>query len=290
MLTEPLDKFHTSSGIEYQRYADFRDAVKPGWRANIDPDFVVPIYPEKAHALVRHLVRTMNGCGGHIKNVLEIGCHGGRCAFALAEAGALVVDALDIAPLSNLENLRRRTSEHFEETTCEINFHSGDIADWDKEETHHLIVSWQTLEHIIRWGEAIKRTYNALKPGGFCYHRYEPFFSWRGGHSKCTLDFPYGHVLLSANDFNEYILQYRPEEHKQTINAYRYGLNRMTLADLRGCAENVGFEVLNLSIIDFEGGQWATQSVVEECQVNYPSLTRSDLIAHTILVLFRKRS
>ena len=61
--------------------------------------------------------------------------------------------------------------------------------------------------------------YRILKPGGFAFHQYNPFFSYNGGHSLCTLDFC--HVRLSAKDFERYLKQFRKEEYEMAMNFYK---------------------------------------------------------------------
>ena len=59
-----------------------------------------------------------------------------------------------------------------------------------------------------------------------------PFFSFNGGHSLCTLDFMWGHVRLSETEFERYLIQFRPKENKVAMKFYRNNLNRMTLKKL----------------------------------------------------------
>ena len=283
-----LGKFQTSSGLRYRRYAGFRDAVVPRWPKMFKP---APISPrnrvEKARKVVKRARRVIghyyDGC---IENILEIGCSRGTYTYALAELGARRIDALDIK--LSLDEVRRLVGRRYRKTSCEINFYCADVADWKKKDIYDLVISWQTLEHITRWEEAFESMYDALRLGGLCYHEYEPFFGWEGGHSLCTLDFPYGHVLLSASDFERYIKRHRPDECEVAVDFYRNGLNRMTLADLRRCVDRIGFETLILSVHRRKGKRFVTRSVLAECQVNYPTLTIDDLVAHNVRVLLRK--
>ena len=69
--------------------------------------------------------------------------------------------------------------------------------------------------------------FRILKPGGYSFHEYNPFFSFNGGHSLCTLDFMWGHVRLSSIDFPKYLKQFRPFEYDLAMRFYKENLNRM---------------------------------------------------------------
>ena len=85
-----------------------------------------------------------------------------------------------------------------------------------------------------------------LRPGGIGYHVYNPFFSANGGHSLCTLDFPWGHVRLDALDFERYLEEIRPADAAQTLRFYRESLNRMTFVDLRATVAAAGLDLVAL--------------------------------------------
>ena len=67
------------------------------------------------------------------------------------------------------------------------------------------------FEHIMNPKEALARIYKALKPGGIVFSQYNPFFCISGGHSMCTLDFPFAHTLLTDEDFKKYVETIVPE-------------------------------------------------------------------------------
>lgn len=282
-----LDKFQASSGVKYQRYAGFRDAVVPRWRKMFKSVSSVPRNKtEKARKVVKRVQQLVEQHGGCVRDVLEIGCSGGAYTFALAELGARRIDALDTKLPS--AKLLHHVGQRYEGTECEINFYDADIAGWKKKDAYDLVITRQTMEHIIEWEKAVEVMYDALRSGGLCYHEYQPFFGWKGGHSLCTLDFPYGHVLLSASDFERYIKTYRPKEYKRAMDYYYNGLNRMTWTDLRHCVDKVGFETLILSRKPKNGGLFFTHAMLTECKANYPTLTMEDLVANTVQVLLRK--
>ena len=108
------------------------------------------------------------------------------------------------------------------------------------------IVSFEMLEHVRDPAAAFAEMARLVRPGGIVYHDYNPFFSSKGGHSLCTLAFPWGHARLDAADFERYLRELRPTEVDQALRFYRESLNRMTLADLRAAVAAAGLELLAL--------------------------------------------
>ena len=117
-----------------------------------------------------------------------------------------------------------------------------------------------------------------LRPGGIVYHDYNPFFSSKGGHSLCTLAFPWGHARLDAQDFERYLRELRPTELDQALRFYRESLNRMTLADLRAAVAAAGLEPLALV-------PWFERGLVASL---YPTAVVDDLLATFVAVVARR--
>ena len=128
-----------------------------------------------------------------------------------------------------------------------------------------------------------------LRPGGVIYHDYNPFFSLNGGHSLCTLDFPWGHARLDHGDFERYLEERRPEAAVQTLRFYDESLNRMTLADLRGADRrrrpgDAGHRSVVGSLLIAR----LTPDVLPEVRSTYPTATIEDLLATFVSVVVRR--
>jgi SAM-dependent methyltransferase len=151
------------------------------------------------------------------------------------------------------------------------------------------IVSFEVLEHVQRPAAAFDSMARLLKPGGILYHDYNPFFSSNGGHSLCTLDFPWGHVRLDEADFERYVREIRPTEIEQGLRFYRESLNRMTIANLRDDLEAAGLEILG--IIPWTDRKLVPQlgaEVLAEVRRTYPTATTADLLATFVSVIARR--
>lgn len=316
-----LDQFTDSQGNSFQRFDGYRDRIVPAWRSMFAPLDNPPLVTQSQIARAREEVAAMEGflqihkVSIANKDVLEIGCHGGAHTYAMVESGAKHVDAIDIPAYGIrqspgkrvtpqalkeqsqwLRQLRELTASQYESSkrsgqsiNNRVVFFDLDIAELERENAYDIIVSWYTLEHVIEPEKALVNMYRALRPGGICFHNYNPFFCANGAHSLCTLDFPYGHIRLSSADFERYVQTYRPQELEVARNFYHQSLNRMTLADLHCHCSMAGFETLALiEWTERNDMQAINQTILSQCKRLYPNVTVNDLLCRTIWVLLQK--
>jgi SAM-dependent methyltransferase len=245
------------------------------------------------------------------KEMLEIGAYDGATAYALAEAGAKHVLATDMAAYyitqspngvvcegaiatknADLARLRDAYSRSIDKQTAQrVSFLEDDICSSSlRSESVEAVMSWEVLEHLTRPEDAFRQIARILKPGGFAFHEYNPFFSMNGGHSLCTLDFLWGHARLQAADFEKYLEEIRPSEKSVALSFYRNNLNRMTLSELEHYVQQSGLSLLSLL------PQWMKNHLtlvrsesLSQCNRVYPSAELIDLISPTVWVLLRKK-
>jgi SAM-dependent methyltransferase len=247
-------------------------------------------------------------------DILEVGCHGGSHACAMAERGARTVLGIDIPQYGVIQQLGGGLSDEalskqsrrfdalrqsmvrlYEEASGDgrlrerVSFRDLDVVELTEQEKFDLVVSWETLEHLPDPGRAFASMFRALRPGGACFHEYNPFFAVDGGHSLCCLDFPFGHALISNEDFERYVRAFRPVEAEAATRFYRQSLNRMTLADLLRHVSTAGFEVVCL--LPFTSGSDLEQVAPEiftRCRALYPTVATTDLVSRVVWVVLRK--
>lgn len=313
--------FRDSRGKEHPLIAGLRDRLKPKWRSMFQPPTAKDHHLSKATAtkslndwrrrvskmerfLSMHSV-TLKG-----KAVVEIGAYGGATSFALARAGAARVTGTDIAAYyirqtpgevvstesvtsknvdltQQREAFRRAVSS---EIASRVSFLEDDICSSSLEtESADVIVSWEVLEHLMHPWRAFEQMFRILRPGGIAFHEYNPFFSQDGGHSLCTLDFPWGHARLSAQDFARYLREIRPSEEEVATSFYRENLNRMTTTELKQYVADAGFTLLSLlSWTEARHFDELTADTLADTKECYPSCDLTDLISPTVWVLLRK--
>jgi len=252
------------------------------------------------------------GCRLDGQRILDIGCGRGEEAMYLAGLGAASVVGTDHqeplcegAEVSNpaerlldtADQTRRLLLEHlgelgqsarFEE--AKVSYANDDIASSSfGDASFDVVCSFRVLEHLAKPSQAFGEMFRVLRPGGFAYHEYNPFFGIDGGHSLATLDIPWGHVRLAERDVDRYLAQFRPRERVKAMEHYRRLLNRMTIADMEGVARDAGFEVLALvPRARTEDVLEITEELYRQARRVYPGITLNDLVCRMVRVVLRR--
>jgi SAM-dependent methyltransferase len=244
------------------------------------------------------------------KEILEIGTYDGSSAYAFASLGAKRVLATDIAAYyinqtpggvvsveavveKNVE--LKQTREAYagavsQEAASRVSFIEDDISSSAvASESMDVVVSWEVLEHITKPNDAFKEMSRILKKGGFAFHEYNPFFSVDGGHSLCTLDFPWGHARLSNEDFERYLDEFRPEQKEVSLSFFQNNLNRMTQSHLTDCIEQNGLRIVSIIPWYSEEDQSSLSiEMLNQCKKIHPTAELVDLAAPIVWVLCEK--
>lgn len=314
---EKKGEFITSKGKNITLYKNLRDKVKPGWqnflvnqgkKVDYSDEKINQSINNSQYALDR-IIPLISSNSKEIKDsvILEIGCHLGSTSYLLAEKGAKEVYATDFSGYkaksantedftektlneidTDLKNAREKLREKFSNGN-RVHFFNDDICNSQlPKEKFDLILSFDVLEHISNIDEAFKTISERLNSGGIAIHEYNPFFSLNGGHSACTLDFPWGHVRLSAEDFNRYIDEIRPDEKILAKSFYKEGLNRMTGVDLENYSLKNNLTTTILYFTKEQHVRMLTSEILEDSIRNYPSLKLSDLVAPKVIVIQKK--
>lgn len=314
----PDGEFVDRHGVRHPLDWSHRDRLKPGWRTMCDPDAAErPPTDEalagrarKAEKIVGEasaLVATLAGrpLAGRI---LEIGCYDGAVAFQLGRHSGAKVVASDMARYyvvqrprepadteigpqrAALATLRERARVAAGVEAGAVEFVEDDITSSSLQpESFDAIVSFEVLEHVGDPEAAFASMRRLLKPGGVGYHDYNPYFSLIGGHSLCTLDFPWGHARLDHGDFERYLEEIRPDAAAQTLRFYAESLNRMTLTDLPVAVEAAGLELL--AVVPWSDRTLIarlTPDVLAEVRRTYPTAAVEDLLATFVAVVVRR--
>lgn len=313
--------FADSFGNNFELLSGLRDRIKPSWRIMINPVDTVIKVPSTA-VMTDKIIdqkRALNRIENFLhtfslsfvgKEILEVGAYDGSSAYAFASLGAKRVLATDMAAYyinqspgglvsesavakknKELENIRNAYSKIVnQEVAPNVSFIEDDIsASSVSSQSLDVVVSWEVLEHLTNPNDAFKEMSRILKPGGFAFHEYNPFFSVDGGHSLCTLDFPWGHARLTNEDFEKYYDEIRPDQKDVSLSFFHNNLNRMTHSQLLECIENNGMRAI--SIIPWyspDDQTHLTNEMLEQCKNIHPSAEFVDLVAPIVWVLCQK--
>lgn len=153
-----------------------------------------------------------------------------------------------------------------------------------------LIYSTSVLEHVHDLENGFAEMARVLKPGGIMIHGVDPYFSPRGGHASCTLDFPWGHARLSSSEFRRYIKEFRPYEYDHAMNMYEYLFNRPRIS-FHEIEQFIG--QAGLSILSWQE-HWRTNhlpssKIWREVNHLYPSVSMRDLAVDALRLVLIKQ-
>ena len=311
-------EFVDRHGVHHPLDPTLRNRLKSGWRTMVDPvvaaqppsDEVLGDRRRKATTVVAEASALVAATAGSplAGRILEIGCYDGSAAYQLARRAGMQVVASDLARYylvqrpgtsadpdiagqqGRLAEIRERARLVAGAAVGAVEFVEDDITQSALASgSFDAIVSFEVLEHVQDPAAAFAGMARLLRPGGIVYHDYNPFFSANGGHSLCTLDFPWGHARLDAEDFERYIRELRPSEVDQALRFYRESLNRMTLLDLRAAVDAAGLEtVAVLPWFERGLGPRLDPELIAEVRRNYPPAVVDDLLATFVAVVARR--
>lgn len=310
--------FTDSFGNSFKLYSGFRTKLKPDWKSFVENQgkkFQTSIdffqnNKKDCQLSLNRIIPIAHSFSKVIENssILELGCHIGGISYLLADMGAKEVYATDFAGYkasasdsnNNSEKVLNEIDNELNNARCEygklfknsssVKFFNDDICNTKLPESHFdLIISFDVLEHLSSPEKAFANISRILKDDGIAIHDYNPFFSLNGGHSACTLDFPWGHTRLSEADFSRYIKENRPDEENLDISFYKNGLNRMTINKLIKISKENNLEIL--SLIQFTKEQHIgllNDEVFSQSKKIYTDITVADLVTPRIIVVLKR--
>ena len=215
--------------------------------------------------------------------LLEIGYTSGGHSLAAFERLGFEVAGVDnyydgVAEESDLPHFTMRQAGSHAELLV------GDISDPETltGREFELVFSESVIEHLRDPAGAFRQCRRLTAPGGSTVHSYEPYHSVRGGHSPGTLDAPFGHVRVSAEDLERYLRELRPNEVPVAVPWVRGALNRCTQAQVRAAAERAGLRITHWCPRD-DAPDDLTAEIVEECLSLDPELSPQDLVAGEVV-------
>lgn len=308
-----MNHFNTSNNIALPIIDGFRDRLKPNWKSAFRDFEYSEMSLEKANKLKHDINLASNllnyhGINIEGKDILDVGCYLGVQCIGALEKGANSATGIDIPDyyvnqavnqdVNASEVLKSRRNHllslHPNVDSSKLFFEDLSVFEMEYENSFDIIFSWETFEHIIDPKEALRRIEKALKPGGISFNVYNPFFCITGGHSMCTLDYPFAHIILSDYDFKKYIQQNIPKEVPSnyvdlSYNFFTKNLNRMTQANLRDYIDQAKLELLEfISIPDFNILNSVDPIILSAAKELYPTLNLNDLLSSYVYFIVQK--
>ncbi len=311
----PMGEFVDVYNNKHILYREIRDQLRPGWQdyiqkiTNNNKTTILPKPSTKGRLVVERILPVIKSMGKNIKesSILEIGCNEGHVCYALSEKGATQITGTEyieykIEAVSETHDETKQKSADDElkkrreiaasayTLKSEVNFIDDDICNSSLEpNSYDIVLSFDVFEHLHDPLNALKNIHRILKTGGISIQEYNPFFSLIGGHSLCTLDFFWGHVRLSEDDFLRYLKELRPVEYEHASSFYHHGINRMTLNDLHEYCNQSGMETESVILFSKEQQlRMLNEDILNQCKKIYPGVQINDLITPRVLLIQKK--
>ena len=247
--------------------------------------------------------RVLRNCAGRSIAVpqlrmLEQGCGDGETTIALAAVGvgqSVGVDMkLEGVSPSRYTTMIRDEFVRADRRAASARIEAGDAMHLPfPDGSFDVVHSMSVVEHLADPRAALREAYRVLAPRGVAYFDVNPWFGPDGGHGLCTLDCPWGHVRLSAEQFETYVRTYRPYEAAYAIDYYHHGFQRprMTMAELESAIVESGFHISEWHE-HREGfrdhGDLLTPELLADCRRQNPTVAVRDLMCRYYSMLLVK--
>ncbi len=322
-----FDRFVTAKGENIPLLSGFREYLKPDWKGMLAVHDFEPsnLRPDSMRAKIeanRKKVATVDkflkahGYSLEGASILEVGCFMGATTFALSElhpsrivgsdlskyyinqsVGKSVSDENIKKAFGKLTSDRNALKEHIRENglidLCgDISFVEDDITASNLPSgSFDLVCGFEVMEHVKDPYSSLSEMKRLVRDGGLIFQEYNPFYCLEGGHSLCTLDFPWGHARLTGEDFTRYTRKYRPDEASVDQSFYFNNLNRMTLKDLEEMAGKLGLKVIEM--IKWSNNKLIPEvlndpAILSQCRLTNRTVSINDLISDKIWLLLQK--
>tara|TARA_B100000073_G_scaffold118752_1_gene96120 strand:- start:1632 stop:2855 length:1224 start_codon:yes stop_codon:yes gene_type:complete len=227
--------------------------------------------------------------------ILEIGfTTGGHSLFAWEDIG-LSVFGLDNSYGNKDQSLNALDKAHLIKSklsyTSDLVF--GDITTKTpfEDDFFDCIYSTSVLEHIPDIPAAFTEMYRILRPGGYLLHSYHPYHSYDGGHCIGICDCPWGHLLMSKDQYLNYIKDLRPSEYSSA----KFWLNTSlfpnhTMSFMQSSVLNANFQILEWN--QFRASNFIasklTSAILKRALVINPHLSIQEILSSNVSFIAKK--
>lgn len=112
------------------------------------------------------------------------------------------------------------------------------------------IIYCKAIEHISNWEQAFASVSSVSKKDTFFYIKHRSFFSYLGPHRYSSIAIPWGHLLLTDQEYKRFASEFHPERQKEMCRFYFEDLTypRKSVSDMVKIASNYGFYLQGIKI------------------------------------------
>lgn len=163
------------------------------------------------------------------------------------------------------------------------------------EERFDLVYA-KAVEHISDWEGMFRSLAGATNPGAVLYFKHRTFFSYLGAHRRGSIGMPWGHLLLTDDEYRRCVSEHYPDDAEKIIDFYFNGLTypRASVPEMVRIAASQGF--VPIAVIS-EPTRYIEQLTTLIGEVdnfwdiiarNHPGVGADEILAGMYHILFRK--
>ena len=154
----------------------------------------------------------------------------------------------------------------------------------------------KAIEHIHDWPRVFSELSSVCEESGLLYFKHRSFFSYLGAHRYGSTCIPWGHVLLSDDDYAHYTQAFHSERSASMCDFFFQGLSypRHTVGQLVNFAVSSGFSLLSVSCTSPRYISNSTKfyrsipDIYDTVRCNYPHVTSEELFSGIYHIVFKK--
>ena len=111
------------------------------------------------------------------------------------------------------------------------------------------ILYCKAIEHISDWEGVFKSISKVSRKDSVLYLKHRSFYSYLGPHRYSTVNIPWGHLLMTDDEYRRFVKDKYPEEAEKMIDFYFNGLTypRRTVSDMVQIAGK--FDLIPVAVI-----------------------------------------
>lgn len=222
----------------------------------------------------------------------------------------LIVDRVDEVlgdgPLTFSKYSHMLDFEQFHSVPRDVPF-SRRRSEWKFEKTHLHQLETDTrfafffakcVDHIHDWDTLFKAAARLSAPQATLVIKHNSFFSFNGAHRYASTLIPWGHVVLSDDNFRDYVDQVHGDRRDSMLEFFFDNLTypRQTMDDLQLALSVAGWQTKRIEIsidkrinekLELAGG---AESLLQQARKNFPGVGLAELCSGRYLIVAEKAS
>lgn len=112
------------------------------------------------------------------------------------------------------------------------------------------LIYCKAIEHISDWENAFASVSKIAKKDSFFYLKHRSFFSYLGSHRYASIGIPWGHLLLSENEYKSFVKKFHFDRATEMNKFYFNDLTypRKSVSDMIKIANKYNFQLHGIKI------------------------------------------